>query len=111
MTRPSHFRQLLNWKIFCILGSLMAFTIDIALAVNDPENQILIIEDFISPKESKALMQFYDQQKIELQKTSDNQLSFSPSTDPQIVNIVSSINEKVLNLMQQAYSFPEKNTM
>jgi hypothetical protein len=77
-------------------------------AVQSPEEQIVIVENFLSPEESNALIQFYNRAKNDLNQHTDNQLTFSAATPQSALKILSTISHRVIALMQQTYALPEQ---
>jgi 2OG-Fe(II) oxygenase superfamily len=94
-------------SLFC-WGALFSTAIVQAEADIPPENHIVMIEDFISSDVATTLIQFYDREKKILTQTSDNQLSFSSSTDPHILKIISTISNQVLAVMRESYLLHDK---
>lgn len=69
----------------------------------NPEAQIVIIEDFITSEMAHALMQFHDSEKKDLSQHADNQVVFSASTDFHVRYLVSWIASRVLEVMRHHY--------
>ncbi|MBS0604564.1 MAG: 2OG-Fe(II) oxygenase [Verrucomicrobia bacterium] len=74
-----------------------------------PESQIIILENFISPEAARALIQFYDAEKRNLNNSSDNELALSSIYNSYIRNIISEISSRVLQVMRQNYPLMGKN--
>ena len=72
-------------------------------AILSPENQIIIIENFISPEVSRALIQCHENDKRTLTSSSDNELSFGSISDPHVRKLILEISNRVLQLMQEKY--------
>ena len=69
----------------------------------DPESQIIILENFISPEISSALIRHFEGEKKNLTSNSDNELSIGSVSNPQIRKMVLDISNRVLQLMKQCY--------
>lgn len=95
-------------RMFSTCSLLMATLCQMVLQAENPESQIIIIENFISPDTSHALMQFYDGEKRELNQHTDNQLVFSSSTHPHIRQLISTISNKIIEVMNHGYGLPDK---
>jgi hypothetical protein len=74
-----------------------------------PENQIIVVENFISTDVAKALIQYYDAEKRNLNNGSDNEFSLSSMDNPHIKKIIRDISEQVIQLMHRSYPLMGKN--
>ena len=92
--------------IFALLLSLFCST---AEALPSPADEIVIIENFISHDDANTLMRYYDSQNKALNRHTDNQLTFSSSTDPKIRNLITSISTEILRVMRERFSLGKKN--
>lgn len=75
-------------------------------ALANPENQIIIVENFISAEIGASLIQFYNNEKKDLSERTDNQLLCLEN--PNIQKIISHISKKILKIMNQSYGLPNK---
>lgn len=80
----------------------------ISLFGHEAESQIIVIENFISKKTAKELIQFYDVNKKNLSRSSDNQLTFDSSTSGHIRNTISQISHEILKVMQNRYGIDDR---
>ncbi len=74
----------------------------------NPESQIVVMENFVNPEVSKQLIRFYDQEKATLNNYTDNQVVFSSGTSLQIRQVISSISKEILKVMKQKYGLDIK---
>ena len=72
-----------------------------------PEDQIRIIENFISPNVSKKIQQFYIKTQKNLSSSTDNQLSLVNISNPATQKMIQQISDQVLDLLSQIH--PQKN--
>lgn len=68
-----------------------------------PENQIIIMEDFITSDVANILMKFYRENKKDLRVSDDNQIAISSITNSKIRKIIIEISTRVLKVMNQNY--------
>lgn len=68
-----------------------------------PQDQILILEDFITPKEAETLIGFYNRTKTDLVSHLDNQLPIPSISNRLIQQILFNISNRVLELIEQSY--------
>ena len=73
-----------------------------------PENQIIILEDFITPDVANTLMEFYTEEKNDLQVNSDNQIAISSIVNQKIKKMLLTISSRVLDVMKQNYAKVDK---
>lgn len=76
---------------------------------SSPESQIIIVENFISTDMAKALMQYYDAEKRNLNTSSDNEFSLSSMHNPYIKKIIRDVSDQVIQLMHRSYPLQGKN--
>ncbi len=88
---------------------LLLILLACTLHATHPENQIMIVENFISTDVAKALMQYYDAEKQNLNNSSDNEFSLSLMYSPHIKKIIRDISDQVIQLMYRSYPFMSKN--
>lgn len=69
----------------------------------DPEDQIIVMEEFLSSQESKELIRFYNSSKKNKVVYSDNQISLCSIENKFVQKILKNISDRVLNSIQQNY--------
>jgi hypothetical protein len=69
----------------------------------NPEDQIVILENFIPVEVSKALIQHFDAEKKNLTSHSDNELSLGSISPPHIRKLIFDITNRILQLMKLHY--------
>jgi len=74
-----------------------------------PEDQIIVIDNFIPVDIANTLIQYYDTEKYNLCQTSDNEFSLASVRNPHIRNIIQDIANQVIQLMQRCYPLLGKN--
>ena len=72
-------------------------------AIFSPENQIIVLENFISSETSRTLIQCFESQRQNLSSNSANELSIGAISDPQVRKLLLEISNRVLKLMQEKY--------
>ena len=93
--------------MFAKILFFLCCSISICQAVS-PEDQIIIRENFVTSEVSKKLIQFFNQEKTNLNNYTDNQVTFLPTTSLQIRQQISSISKEILKVMQQKYGLDSK---
>lgn len=84
--------------IFPLLGS----------QVMSPENEIVIIENFISPEEASKLQKIYREEKQGLSKTHDNELSFSNLKSKEAKRIIQNLSAQIIRLIKLNQPYTKK---
>lgn len=93
-------RGLIFFLCLTLCGNCQKFT--------DPQDQIVVIEDFIPSDIAKILMEFYKKKKTVLQVQSDNQLALIDISSCKIQKIFSDISSHILDLMESCYRISKK---
>ena len=92
-----------------LIGSIIVIVILIIGGIYVWQNKIIILENFIAPDVSDALIRFYEAEKKNLSRLSDNELSLSSISDRRIKKILFAISNRVLQLMQKHYPLTGRN--
>ncbi len=86
-------------KIFAIFLVLCCFV----YSEEKPQKQIIIIENFLTPEMSQALISFYERAKKNLKIETDNELSISSISNRNIRRLILKISDRILRVMQERY--------
>lgn len=74
-----------------------------SLHAGSPEDQILILDQFVTAGQAQELIAFYKSQKKDLSRETDNQLTFSGSTPGAILELITQIAGGAREVMEHTY--------